>query len=122
MIEFFFSGPTECDFGVSNNCTVSCTRNGSHHQCLCNQGYELAPDQATCLGTCKMRILFHFLLKKFFPPDINECDGNATCDVNTTTCRNKNGTYECQCHPGFKSPPETGSGISKFCEGECLSS
>ena len=38
-----FVDSTECQDGVTNNCTQECTRDsvtGEHH-CSCNEGYEL---------------------------------------------------------------------------------
>ena len=51
----FHTDPTECQDGVTNNCTQNCTRttsmNGtSSYECGCNQGYELNLDNATCDG------------------------------------------------------------------------
>ena len=48
------AGPTECQDGVTNNCTQTCTRivsNGtSSYECGCKEGYELNSDNATCVG------------------------------------------------------------------------
>ena len=48
--------PTECQDGVTNDCTHTCTRtvsNGSSsYECGCDEGYELSLDNATCEGMC----------------------------------------------------------------------
>ena len=48
------SDPTECQDGVTNNCTQNCTRtfsNGtSSYECGCSEGYRLNLDNATCDG------------------------------------------------------------------------
>ena len=43
-------------------------------------------------------------------PDIDECKGNHSCHVNAT-CTNTNGSYLCECHPGF-------NGNGQSCTGE----
>ena len=42
--------------------------------------------------------------------DIDECKGNHSCHVNAT-CTNTNGSYLCECHPGF-------NGNGQNCTGE----
>ena len=42
--------------------------------------------------------------------DIDECKGNHSCHVNAT-CTNTNGSYLCECHPGF-------NGNGQSCTGE----
>ena len=48
------AGPTECQDGITNNCTQICTRtvsNGaSSYECGCNKGYKLDSDNTTCVG------------------------------------------------------------------------
>ena len=49
------TGPTECQDGVTNDCTQNCTRSTSnktyYYECGCNEGYELNPaDYTTCDG------------------------------------------------------------------------
>ena len=56
-----YTGPTECQDGVTNNCTQTCTRtisNGtSSYECGCSEGFELNSDNTTCDGehVCEMR-------------------------------------------------------------------
>ena len=34
--------------------------------------------------------------------DVNECvEDTHSCDLNSTVCRNTNGSYECDCLPGY---------------------
>ena len=51
---YIYTGPTECQDGVTNDCTETCTRtvsNGtSSYECGCYEGYELNPDNTTCHG------------------------------------------------------------------------
>ena len=46
--------PTECQDGVTNNCTQTCARttsNGtSFYECGCDEGFKLSPDNTTCDG------------------------------------------------------------------------
>ena len=42
--------------------------------------------------------------------DVDECKGNHSCHVDAT-CMNTNGSYNCDCHPGY-----TGNGQN--CKGE----
>ena len=42
--------------------------------------------------------------------DIDECKGNHSCHVNAT-CTNTNGSYVCECRPGF-------NGNGRICTGE----
>ena len=42
--------------------------------------------------------------------DIDECKGNHSCHVNAT-CTNTNGSYVCECYPGF-------NGNGQSCTGE----
>ena len=42
--------------------------------------------------------------------DIDECKGNHSCHVNAT-CTNTNGSYVCECRPGF-------NGNGQKCTGE----
>ena len=42
--------------------------------------------------------------------DIDECKGNHSCHVNAT-CTNTNGSFVCECQPGF-------NGNGKKCTGE----
>ena len=42
--------------------------------------------------------------------DIDECKGNHPCHV-SATCTNTNGSYLCECHPGF-------NGNGQICTGE----
>ena len=48
------AGPTECQDGVTNNCTQTCNRtvsNGtSSYECGCYEGYELDSDNTTCVS------------------------------------------------------------------------
>ena len=52
----YFTDPTKCQDGVTNNCTETCTRsvfNGtSFYECGCcnSEGFELNPDNTTCSG------------------------------------------------------------------------
>ncbi len=42
-------GPTECQDGVTNNCSQACTRNIlGDYECSCNDGYALQMD--LCVG------------------------------------------------------------------------
>ena len=42
--------------------------------------------------------------------DIDECEESHSCHVNAT-CMNTNGSYLCECHPGF-------NGNGQICTGE----
>ena len=42
--------------------------------------------------------------------DIDECKGNHSCHLNAT-CTNTNGSYVCECRPGF-------NGNGRICTGE----
>ena len=47
-------GPTECQDGVTNNCTQDCTRNviAGVHECSCKTGFEFALGSASiCEGS-----------------------------------------------------------------------
>ena len=45
-------GSTECQDGVTNNCTQECTRDmdAGVYNCSCFTGYELSNDSTTCKG------------------------------------------------------------------------
>ena len=49
-----YSDPTECQDGVTNNCTQICNRtvsNGtSFYECGCDKGFQLNSDSTTCDG------------------------------------------------------------------------
>ena len=48
------SDPTECQDGVTNNCTQTCNRTLSNetftYECGCDEGYQLNSDSTTCDG------------------------------------------------------------------------
>ena len=48
------AGPTECQDGVTNNCTQTCNRTLSNetftYECGCDEGYQLNSDSTTCDG------------------------------------------------------------------------
>ena len=49
----------------------------------------------------------NWFLQSHFPfPDINECDSGNDCAVQAT-CSNNDGSYDCDCRPGW-----TGNGTS----------
>ena len=48
------SDPSECQDGVTNNCTQTCNRTVSNettsYECGCDEGYQLNSDGTTCDG------------------------------------------------------------------------
>ena len=56
------SGPTECQDGVTNNCTQTCSRNVSQngtssYECGCSEGYLLNEDGAICDGNSNVKLI-----------------------------------------------------------------
>lgn len=50
---FFFSDVDECASGNGMLCrNGQCVNTIGSFQCLCNDGYEVAPDGRTCVGEC----------------------------------------------------------------------
>ena len=52
----FVTGPTQCQDGITNNCTQECTRDADTgvYNCSCysDLGYQINPDNDTlCIGT-----------------------------------------------------------------------
>ena len=49
-----YADPTECQYGITNDCTQTCNRtilNGvSSYECGCYEGFELNLDNTTCDG------------------------------------------------------------------------
>ena len=49
-----YSDPTECQDGVTNNCTQTCNRTVSNettsYECNCDEGFQLNSDGTTCDG------------------------------------------------------------------------
>ena len=57
----FITGPTQCQDGITNNCTQECTRDADTgvHNCSCysDLGYQINPDNDTlCIGIIKIAI------------------------------------------------------------------
>ena len=60
LLQWMAADVSECQHGVTNNCTHDCTRNSSQrngmssHECSCNPGYVLSESD---MGTCYGRII-----------------------------------------------------------------
>lgn len=104
------SGPSQCQDGVTNNCTQNCIRNATTgaHKCSCLPGFEFQMgSDSVCEGksiiasTCTVN-LNHDNLK--CPIDINECTEAAhNCSLDDRLeCSNVYGSYRCECIPGFR--------------------
>ena len=95
----------ECGEDI-DNCSQNCSDTLGSYKCICYDGYTLDSDEHTCNGLCVYR-LFHLKLHISFP-DIDECKSgmNNLCHTNAS-CINTNGSYDCQCLPGF-----TGDGLN----------
>ncbi|CAH3159082.1 unnamed protein product, partial [Pocillopora meandrina] len=69
---------------------ANCSNTVGFYNCTCKEGFT--GDGRSCSGKlCKYICGFS---------DIDECKGNHSCHVNAT-CTNTNGSYLCECHPGF---------------------
>ncbi|KAF6037350.1 hypothetical protein EB796_004339 [Bugula neritina] len=83
---------------LMNDCTrkVTCETNGRN-----SSEPHLCGDNSVCvINTC-------FCLKGYRNEgagckDINECNEPNECDVEGATCRNRPGTYLCECEKGYK--------------------
>ncbi|CAK8690042.1 unnamed protein product [Clavelina lepadiformis] len=62
---------------------AKCVHKPGGYSCICNKGFRTKIDSNT---TCK---------------DINECDGNHSCDKKHGKCENTLGSYRCSCNVGF---------------------
>ena len=52
------TGPTQCQDGVTNNCTQECSRNVTNgvHECSCRPGYEFAlGSNSICEGSTHIK-------------------------------------------------------------------
>ncbi|XP_076817949.1 mucin-like protein [Clavelina lepadiformis] len=62
---------------------AKCVHEPGRYSCICNKGFRTKINSNT---TCK---------------DINECDGNHSCDKKHGKCENTPGSYRCSCNVGF---------------------
>ncbi|XP_029352339.1 thrombomodulin-like [Echeneis naucrates] len=63
-------------------CASGCQKDGDVYRCTCNEGYELAEDEKTCV-------------------DVDECAEEDLCTEERQECLNTQGSYECHCQEGF---------------------
>ncbi|XP_054275840.1 fibrillin-1-like [Macrosteles quadrilineatus] len=79
--EYFKTKTRNCESG-GNLCSQLCTNNEESFICHCRDGYYLDSDLKSCL-------------------DIDECQEENICSSNKT-CINTEGSYSCNCPPGFR--------------------
>ncbi len=79
----------------SDDCAQNCMNTMGSYTCGCNLGYQLSPDQRSCLGVCLFLVKERQLLMLCVYSDINEClTNNGGCEQN---CNNTEGNFYCSC-------------------------
>ena len=85
-------GPTDCHHNAT------CLDRDGGYDCECDGGYS--GNGTYCEGML-VKTTLHLQMMRAFFADIDECSsGNNTCHVNAT-CSNTDGSYDCECLPGF---------------------
>ena len=57
--------------------------------------------QVKLIHVIPMTLSVHALFMIDYHTDIDECQMNPCEDVNNTYCINTNGSYSCECYPGY---------------------
>ena len=117
------AGPTECQDGVTNNCTDICTRDieTMSHSCSCREGY--IEDNGFCYGillTDTFLLLWYELYHRMhactFDADIDECADTTThncSDADNVFCSNTMGSFTCLCRSGYSKVGNGGTCVGK---------
>lgn len=118
----------ECNDETLNNCTfnASCIEMDGSYNCLCNDGYagtgvgdgscenideclvdETCPSNSECLdvdGSFECNCLTGYIANTMVNTceNINECEGNHSCDASLATCSDIYGSFECNCNSGYE--------------------
>ncbi|ELU09492.1 hypothetical protein CAPTEDRAFT_223674 [Capitella teleta] len=99
----------ECADGNSS-CAQGCENTDGSYECICNEGYTVsATDPSLCEGIvidCQQHWYFWYL-NICCKTDVNECDTDT--DFCSDICNNTDGSYVCQCNPGFDLYVENGT-------------
>ena len=98
------TGDTECQDGVTNNCSHTCTRNHRTYECGCHNGFSLNDTSpGICDGDTQSLHAVMFCLLPCFYPDVDEClTGTHNCSAqNNEICVDIEGSFDCICAEGF---------------------
>ena len=113
--------PTECQQGVTNNCTQLCSRNVTDgtttYECSCIEGYN--PIGNLCDGNHSESVVATDANIKSLQTDIDEClnsSANNCSALNNEVCQNVEGSYTCDCLSGYQRNEDT-----ELCEGTSTS-
>jgi len=90
----------ECSNSTLNQCDEesTCLNTNGNYICTCNLGFTLDGDKNEFYDGTDVRDCID--LDECLTPEFNECDGNATCT-------NNDGSYVCNCNPGYEGDGRT---------------
>lgn len=85
---------------VSLRCAHECYKDGDSSVCICEHGFQLAPDGRSCV-------------------DFNECADERQCPAKNSMCINTHGGFQCICKGGFKMMGGTCADIDECASAPC---
>ena len=103
----FMADVDECDDSHLSNCShnANCTDTIGGYECFCSSGYT--GDGFVCGGECRVLGIMIAQQIVILYSDIDECSASQDDCHTNASCSNTEGSYGCQCVPGF-----TGDGFT----------